>query len=811
MSGNDDINNQLDNYIDNMIDSFIDDRLNLLNNLINNRGRANVLVGENAVLYLVEGTQEEFSRVAVQAAALELAFCKSCSAFKRKICQHRACAQCSQACCQGSAPTGTDSNLMKLFKLDFNIKDRYRRGLAEGAKSNRSPQSEATATLSSYHDPHHHASSPSSPSALVSANSPSTSRDERMEQWNHFGSSSLEAAHSQTYAHPHARGGSGSIGRLHSGQDYGYDEHHEDDASNDGYMSSSSSSSGGSLSSSSLSPSSSHSSDDDDYDDDDDMQGGAGGGDYSGAEDSQDNEYSNSTHPFSIGSSKSADYHDYYQGSHGSGEHGGLLPAAPAPAIEPQSDREALEQEARQRRLERHADKRRQSLNGNQPAPHTLTGPFVLDMLRNEEKERRRQMGGREYRDYAPEDDDDDDDDDEDDGDDDEDEDDDEDYEDENEDDDREEDYEEDHEVGNYETHTMEYYEDAYGNANYEEFDPIADYSYGYRSDNNGSHLSHSDEEDVVSDESEGSDDSDESDGSESENEQDETYYDEEEDADTEEYHQNTTSSPSPSIYDDDASIYRDYHYQESDQVSEMDDNRDSMHQLLQPEETIRPSTAFHRSTPDQTTDVEDNQYFLGAVPEMKLSFGLDYSDNSSHLFGYPINHNIGNTGPHRQASQMASYDSGEDSGVSEYHSSSNTHDKPEGGHSSEVNHTFTSTERNHHQQQQQQIQQTEQQTQQHFDYSNSTLGHPPAVENTSQHPGQTNTFNHYHPSSNPAELQNHAQKDTDTTDTTTISSNNTRPRSSFLALPGPISTYWKRLKRGSSSSPSSSRPPYPP
>lgn len=187
-----------------------------------------------------------------------------------------------------------------------------------------------------------------------------------MEQWNHFGSSSLEAANPLTYAQPHARG----IGRLNGsvGQDYGYDNHHEDDASNDGYMSSSSSSSGGSLSSSSaLSPSSSHSSDDDDYDDDDDMQGGGGGGgDYGGAEDSQDNEYSG-THPFSMSSSK--EYHDYYQGSRGSGEHGGLLAAAAAPAIEPHSDREALELEARQRRLERHADKRRQSLNGNQPAP----------------------------------------------------------------------------------------------------------------------------------------------------------------------------------------------------------------------------------------------------------------------------------------------------------------------------------------------------------------------------------------------------------------------------------------------------------
>ena len=188
-----------------------------------------------------------------------------------------------------------------------------------------------------------------------------------MEQWSHFGSSSLEAANSQTYAQPYARG----IGRLNggNGQDYGYDDHHEDDASNDGYMSSSSSSSGGSLSSSSaLSPSSSHSSDDDDYDSEDDMQGGGGGGggDYSGVEDSQDNEYSG-THPFSMSSSK--ENHDYFQGSHRSGEHGGLLPAAAAPAIESLSDREILELEARQRRLERHADKRRQSLNGNQPAP----------------------------------------------------------------------------------------------------------------------------------------------------------------------------------------------------------------------------------------------------------------------------------------------------------------------------------------------------------------------------------------------------------------------------------------------------------
>ncbi|KAG0278273.1 hypothetical protein BGZ95_004349 [Linnemannia exigua] len=471
-------------------------------------------------------------------------------------------------------------------------------------------------------------------------------RNEHMEQWNHFGSSSLEAAHSQTYAHPHARGGGGSIGRLHSGQDYGYDDRHEDDASNDGYMSSSSSSSGGSLSSSSaLSPSSSHSSDDDDYDDDDDMQGGAGGGDYGGAEDSQDNEYSNSTHPFSISSSNSADYHDYYQGSHGSGEHGGLLPAALAPAIEPHSDREALEQEARQRRLERHADKRRQSLNGNQPAP-----------------ERRRQVGGREYRDYAQDNDDDDDEDDDEDDEDDEDEDD-EDDEDEDED---QEDYEEDYE--NDENQNMEYCEDAYDDSNSDEYDPIADYNYGYDSDhNNDGEIGLPVEEEIVSgesgEESGESGGSDGSEGSESEDEQDETYYDGEEDADEEDYCQHTSpSSLSPSIYDDDASVYRDYHlYHDQDQLSEeFESHQNHLHQLPPSAERSMPPIVHHHSSVDHTTEMEDDQYFLDAVPEMKLSIGLDYSDDSNHLFGYPTNHNIGNNGLHRQASQIASYDAGE-------------------------------------------------------------------------------------------------------------------------------------------------------
>ncbi|KAK3827021.1 MAG: hypothetical protein J3R72DRAFT_426304 [Linnemannia gamsii] len=665
----------------------------------------------------------------------------------------------------------TIDSLMKLFKLDFNIKDRYRRGLADGARSNRSPQSEATATLSSYHDPHHHASSPSSPSALVSANTSSSrsGRDEHMEQWNHFGSSSLEAAHSKTYAHPHARGGGGSIGRLHSGQDYGYDDRHEDDASNDGYMSSSSSSSGGSFSSSSaLSPSSSHSSDDDDYDDDDDMQGGAGGGDYGGSEDSQDNEYSNSTHPFTISSSNNADYHDYYQGSHGSGEHGGLLPAAASPAIVPQSDREALEQEAKQRRLERHADKRRQSLNGNQPAP-----------------------------DYAQDDDDEDEDEDEDDEDDD----------DDDEDEDQEEDYEEDYE--NDENKNMEYYEDAYDTSNSEEYDPIADYNYGYESDNNNDdRICLPAEEEMASGESgEVSGESDGSDGSESEDEQDETFYDGEEDADEEDYHQHTSPSlSSPSIYDDDASVYRDYHqYHDQEQVSEeFGNHQDPLRQLPPPQpEPSMPPVVYNHSSVDHTTDMEDDNYFLDAVPEMKLSFGLDYSDDSNHVFGYPTNHNIGNNGLHRQASQMASYDAGEGASMNGYHISPSTHNRLDSDHCSEPQETFVSV--NHIYQQQYQ------QTQQHVDYNHNIPEHSPEINNTSQPHDQTIDFQHYHHSSNPTDQRTQTQQEVDITTSTASTSNNTRPRSSFLALPGPISNYWKRLKRGPSSTPSSSRPPYPP
>ncbi|KAI1318957.1 hypothetical protein EDD11_005391 [Mortierella claussenii] len=296
---------------------------------------------------------------------------------------------------------------MKLFKLDFGIKDRYRRGLAQGPRVTRSPQSEAAASFNEHnaleHDPHHQATSPSSPSVLFSAGLPSfKTRGEPMEQWNQLGSSSLEAfpatddSHDsrdqrgvnnnvQTFnaatAHTHARGG------RHIGQEYDNGDEYEHESSNDGYLSSSSTSStssGGSLSSSSsLSPSSSHSSDEDEgggndsdgYDDEDDnMQGNSA---RAGDDDAGDHE--NDSSSFSHGqyhrnNNNNNHYHrrhphDFYGGRHGTGEHGGLLPRAPVPAIEPLSDREALEQEARQRRLERHIDKRRQSLNGTQPPP----------------------------------------------------------------------------------------------------------------------------------------------------------------------------------------------------------------------------------------------------------------------------------------------------------------------------------------------------------------------------------------------------------------------------------------------------------
>ncbi|KAG9326686.1 hypothetical protein KVV02_002882 [Mortierella alpina] len=263
---------------------------------------------------------------------------------------------------------------MKLFRLDFGIKDRYRRGLADtSSRMHRSPQSET--------DPRHLAASSSSPSALFSAiASTSHARDEPMEQWNQFGSSALEAANAQPQAHrSHSRGSNGG-GRGHHGQDYGYDDDQEDDHSNDGYMSSSSSSSlsSGSLAScSSLSPSSSDDDDDDYGDEDDDMQGGGGGGGGVGSSPGGADSYSGDRYdtqendlPGSNGKHARQRVHfDYYGGQRVLNEHGGLLPAAPIPAIEPLSDREALEQEARRRRLERHADKRRKSLNGSQAPP----------------------------------------------------------------------------------------------------------------------------------------------------------------------------------------------------------------------------------------------------------------------------------------------------------------------------------------------------------------------------------------------------------------------------------------------------------
>ncbi|KAF9282687.1 hypothetical protein BGZ68_005821 [Mortierella alpina] len=243
---------------------------------------------------------------------------------------------------------------MKLFRLDFGIKDRYRRGLADtSGRMHRSPQSET--------DPRHLAASPSSPSALFSAiASTSHARDEPMEQWNQFGSSALEAANAQPQAHrSYSRGGTGG-GRGHHGQDYGYDDDQEDDHSNDGYMSSSSSSSlsSGSLAScSSLSPSSSDDDDDDYGDEDDDMQGGAGGGGvssstgdgyYSGDNDTQENDLSGSNGKHA----RQRVHFDYYGGRREMNEHGGLLPAAPTPAIEPLSDlleliREEAEKERR--------------------------------------------------------------------------------------------------------------------------------------------------------------------------------------------------------------------------------------------------------------------------------------------------------------------------------------------------------------------------------------------------------------------------------------------------------------------------------
>ncbi|KAI8599004.1 hypothetical protein EDD21DRAFT_380930 [Dissophora ornata] len=263
------------------------------------------------------------------------------------------------------------------------------------------------------HDPHHQATSPSSSSVLFSAGTLSSKAPrggESLEQWNEVGSSSLQPAGAtssdsdtsgavseaamaivaQTYAGHHGRGG----GR-HVGQEYGNGYDDEDDQSFNNCCISSSlaaAAAAGSSSSPSLSPSSSSSSDADDDDDDDyeDVDDGHEGGEGEDEEEDPGDSQENDSSSFSdrqMQRRRSKQHQqlllqqqmqqrqqqllDYYGGGrrHGAGVNDGLLPPAPAPAIEPLSDREALELEARQRRLERHIDKRRQSLNGSQPPP----------------------------------------------------------------------------------------------------------------------------------------------------------------------------------------------------------------------------------------------------------------------------------------------------------------------------------------------------------------------------------------------------------------------------------------------------------
>jgi hypothetical protein len=164
--------------------------------------------------------------------------------------------------------------------------------------------------------------------------------------------------------------------------DRGYE--YDDDGSSDGYMSSSSSSSGGSISSSTSGALALYHSDDDNGEGDEDNDGDDEGSDsdYSSAEEEN---MQNCRDPGSdacgdsssfgycsrYGSKQMQQHVDYYSGGRPpkTGEHAGLLPPAPTPAIVPMVDRDVLEQEARQRRWERHIDKRRQSLNGGQPPP----------------------------------------------------------------------------------------------------------------------------------------------------------------------------------------------------------------------------------------------------------------------------------------------------------------------------------------------------------------------------------------------------------------------------------------------------------
>ncbi|KAF9120680.1 hypothetical protein BGX30_003012 [Mortierella sp. GBA39] len=427
-------------------------------------------------------------------------------------------------------------------------------------------------------------------------------------------------------------------------------------------------------------------------------------------------------------------------------------------------------------------------------------------MLRSEEERERRKQFGGEYRDYEQ--DDDDDDDDEEDEDEDEDEDD---YEDDIEEEDEEE--QEDYEGENENQH---YNDDAYNDTEGEEYDSIAECDYGYENNINESDQPEDEHMEVI-DLSDGSDEG-------SDEEQDETYYDGEEGAEVENYQGHSSSPSPPSIYDGDASAYRDYHCQEQYQVSE-DCYQDHLHHSapLPPTEPSRQVVSLE----SMTNNMEDDQYFLDAVPEMKVAFGLDHSDDSNHLFGCLINHSIGNSGLHRQSSQMVSYDAGEGTGMTGYlpppppppptlstHQPKDVNDRG----SSELNPAFGSMDDyqhlQQHKQQEQQVQQEQQQQplqeHQQLDFGNKIAPqYPPEVITTSQVPDLITI--HSSPEDQD-QAQTHGGSIATTSTSTTIMTGTTRPRSSFLTLPGPISTYWKRLKRGPSSTPSSSRPPsFPP
>ncbi|KAF9137320.1 hypothetical protein BG015_002767 [Linnemannia schmuckeri] len=425
-------------------------------------------------------------------------------------------------------------------------------------------------------------------------------------------------------------------------------------------------------------------------------------------------------------------------------------------------------------------------------------------MLRSEEERERKKQSEGEYRDYEE---DDDDDDDEDDG-------------EEEEEDDYEDDIEEEEEEDEDEDEdeSQHYYDDAYNDAEGKEYDSIAEYDYGYGNDSNESGRSEDEQMEDRSFSNASDEESEESDGSnesESDEEQDETYYDGDEVAEEEHNNQAHLSTlSSSSMYDDDASVYRDYHQNEQRQVSE-GGYQDHLHQSAPPPPPPpEPSREDdHRSSEESVTNsIEDNQYFLDAVPERKMTFGPDYSDDSNHLFGYPANHNIGNSSLHRQATQMASYDTdSEGASMAGYlpaslalpGSSTHKPNNDEDRGPSELLPTFVNTDDyqrlQHHQQQEQQYHHQQQQ----LDYGNNNELNVSPETVVSQASNQL-TFH-----SNPAEQTTPAQGGVSATTTTTIGA--TRPRSSFLALPGPISTYWKRLKRGSSSTPSSRPPSYPP